>query len=58
MVYEWTTERWEEEGRMWTDSSGVTHWTSPRSRRVTTLEVRRFVEDENGRIVRSSWAFY
>ena len=43
MVYEWTTERWEEEGRMWTDSSGVTHWTAPRSRRVTTVEVRRFV---------------
>jgi len=59
LVYEWTTERWEEEeGTMWTDSSGVTHWTAPRSRRVTTVEVRRFVVDENGRIVRGSWAFY
>jgi len=59
LVYQWQTEQWEEEeGKIWTDSSGVTHWTAPRSRKVTTIEVRRFVVDANGMIINGSWSFY
>ncbi len=59
LIYQWETERWEEEeGRMWTDGSGVTHWTPPRSRKVSTVEVRRFVVDSNGQILSGSWSFY
>ncbi len=59
LIYEWETDEWvDEPGKMWTDSNGVTRWTPPQRRQVTTREVRRFVVDPNGKIIDGAWRFY
>ena len=58
LVFVWTTEYTEqEEGRIWTDSFGVTHYTQPTSNTVTNREQRSFTIDKDGKVIKGKWRF-
>ena len=59
LVYDWTWEdTTQDEGRSYTDSSGVTHWTNPTTRTRTHREIRKYVIDKSGQVIDGSWHMY
>lgn len=59
LVFEWEVEREiQEEGTVWTDASGVTHYNPPRTSKTTTIEQRKFTIDKNGKVIKAKWRFY